>query len=54
MAAGQMRQLILDFYLLYETLWYENFKWDKEKMKQKLKTDTVDNTSFPIIVDDTK
>ena len=40
--------------LLYEALWYENFKWDKEKMKQKLKTDTVDNTSYPIIVDDTK
>lgn len=40
--------------LLYETIWYENFKWDKEKLKQKLKTDTVDNSPYPIIVDDTK
>jgi hypothetical protein len=40
--------------LLYEAVWYENFKWDREKMKQKLKTDTVENTFYPIIVDDTK
>jgi hypothetical protein len=40
--------------LLYETVWYENFKWDKEKMKQRLKTDTVVNSFYPIIVDDTK
>lgn len=40
--------------LLYETVWYENFKWDKDKMKQNLKTDTVDNSPYPIIVDNTK
>jgi hypothetical protein len=40
--------------LLYETVWYENFKWDEKKMKQKLKTDTIDNSPYPIIVDDTK
>jgi hypothetical protein len=40
--------------LLYETVWYENFKWDKRKLKEKLKTDTTDCCSLPIIVDDTK
>jgi hypothetical protein len=40
--------------LLYEAVWYENFKWNKEKLKQKLKTDTVDNSAYPIVVDDTK
>ncbi|MBS1979277.1 MAG: hypothetical protein JST46_18045 [Bacteroidetes bacterium] len=40
--------------LLYEAGWYENLTWDREKMKQKLKTDTVDNSFYPIIVDDTK
>ena len=40
--------------LLYEAVWYQNFKWDREKMKQRLKTDTVDNSFYPIIVDDTK
>ena len=40
--------------LLYEAVWYENFKWDKEKMKERLKTDTADRCPYPIIVDDTK
>ena len=40
--------------LLYESVWYENFKWDKEKLKEKLKTDTTDCLPFPIVVDDTK
>lgn len=40
--------------LLYETAWYENFTWDREKLKKKLKTDTVDCCHYPIIVDDTK
>ena len=40
--------------LLYEAFWYENLKWDKEKMRQKLKTDTIGNSPYPIIVDDTK
>jgi hypothetical protein len=40
--------------LLYESGWYESFKWDKNKMKEKLKTDTADWCAYPIIVDDTK
>jgi hypothetical protein len=40
--------------LLYETIWYENFKWDVDKLKEKLKTDTSDCCPSPIIVDDTK
>jgi len=40
--------------LLYETAWYENFKWDKEKLKQKLKTDATYCCPSPIIVDNSK
>jgi len=40
--------------LLYESVWYETFTWDKEKMKAKLKTDTTDCCPYPIIVDNTK
>lgn len=40
--------------LLFETVWYEDLKWNKEKLKEKLKTDTADCCRYPIIVDDTK
>ncbi len=40
--------------LLYETVWYENFKWDKEKLKEKLKTERTECCPSPIIIDDTK
>lgn len=40
--------------VLYETVWYENFTWDREKLKGKLKTDTTYCCSSPIIADDTK
>jgi hypothetical protein len=39
--------------LLYETVWYESFKWNKEKLKEKLKTNTTYCCPSPIIIDDT-
>jgi hypothetical protein len=40
--------------LLYETVWYENFKWDKENLTGKLKSDTTDCCAYPIIPDTRK
>lgn len=40
--------------LLYETVGYENFNWNKEMMKEKLKKDTAYCCSSPVIIDDTK
>jgi hypothetical protein len=40
--------------LLYETVTYEKFNWDKEKLKERLKKDTTDCCPTPIIVDNTK
>ncbi len=40
--------------LLYESYWYQDLRWDRERMKRRLKPDTIDNSHYPIIVDDTK
>ena len=40
--------------LLFETTWYGDLKWDKDKLKEKLKVDTAFCSESPIIVDDTK
>jgi hypothetical protein len=39
---------------LYETAWYENFNWDREKLKRKLKEDPTWWVPVPVIGDDTK
>lgn len=39
---------------LFETTWYSDLKWDKDKLKEKLKVDTAFCAASPIIVDDTK
>lgn len=40
--------------LLFETTWYGDLKWDKEKLKRRLRADTTSCSARPIIVDDTK
>jgi hypothetical protein len=39
---------------LFETTWYEDLKWDREKLKERLKIDTAYCAASPLIVDDTK
>lgn len=40
--------------LLFETTWYDNLKWDKDKLKERLRADTTFCSAWPIIVDNTK
>ncbi len=40
--------------MLYEWTMYENVKWDKDELKKKLMTDTLNCCVDPIIEDDTK
>jgi hypothetical protein len=40
--------------LLFETMWYDDLAWDKDKLGQKLKVDAAFCTASPIIDDDTK
>ena len=40
--------------LLYERYDYQDFNWDRDKLKKELKTDTVSCNAIPFIEDDTK
>lgn len=39
---------------LFEATWYDELKWNRDKLKESLKVDTAYCAASPIIVDDTK